>query len=85
VRGDYADAIAPSLERDDTMRAWGSRYARVVLEKCGGNKREACEALGISYHTLQAYLRYPLDGTRPVEQIELNAEQPDETDNAGRF
>ena len=23
------------------------------------NKREACRVLGISYHTLQAYLRYP--------------------------
>ena len=40
------------------MRAWGSRYARLVLERCGGNKREACRVLGISYHTLQAYLEY---------------------------
>ena len=26
------------------------------------NKREACRVLGISYHTLQAYLRFPLTG-----------------------
>ena len=40
------------------MRAWGSRYARLVLERCDQNKRCTCEVLGISYHTLQAYLRY---------------------------
>jgi len=40
------------------MRAWGSRYARLVLEKNAGNKRQACRALDISYHTLNSYLRY---------------------------
>jgi hypothetical protein len=30
-----------------------------VLVRCRDNKREACRVLGISYHTLQAYLRYP--------------------------
>jgi DNA-binding NtrC family response regulator len=63
VRGEYAAAIAPSLERNETMRAWGSRYARLVLDRAQGNKREACRVLGISYHTLQAYLRFPLDDT----------------------
>jgi len=58
VRGDYGTVIAPALARDDTMRAWGSRYARLVLERCRGNKREACRRLDISYHTLQAYLCY---------------------------
>jgi hypothetical protein len=45
-----------------------------VLERCGGNKREACRALDISYHTLQAYLRYPSasadDGTNGAWQPE---------------
>jgi transcriptional regulator with PAS, ATPase and Fis domain len=59
VRGEYATTLMPSLERRDTLRAWGSRYARLVLERCAGNKREACRALDISYHTLQVYLRYP--------------------------
>lgn len=58
VRGGYDAVLAPSLRRDDTMRAWGSRYARVVLNRCDQNKRQACEVLGISYHTLQAYLAY---------------------------
>ena len=47
------------------MRAWGSRYARLVLEKNAGNKRQACKALDISYHTLNSYLRYrPANGAR---------------------
>jgi transcriptional regulator with PAS, ATPase and Fis domain len=58
VRGDLPAAVR-SLGRNRTMRAWGSRYARLVFEQCDGNKREACRVLGISYHTLNAYLRYP--------------------------
>ena len=55
--GGYEDIILPSLRRRDTMREWGSRYARLVLERCQNNKRRACRELGISYHTLQGYLR----------------------------
>jgi hypothetical protein len=32
-----------------------------VVNRCQGNKRQACRVLGISYHTLQSYLRYPAD------------------------
>jgi transcriptional regulator with PAS, ATPase and Fis domain len=56
--GGYADVLLPSLRSKETMRAWGSRYARLVLERCENNKRRACRELGISYHTLNAYLRY---------------------------
>ena len=58
ITGDYVRNLQPSLVRDESMRAWGSRYARIVLDRCGNNKRQACRILGISYHTLQAYLRY---------------------------
>ncbi len=58
VTGRYQEVLGPSVQRDDTMRAWGSRYARVVLDQCNHNKRQACRRLGISYHTLQAYLSY---------------------------
>ncbi len=58
VRDGYDAVLAPSLDRDDTMRAWGSRYARIVLDRCNQNKRQACQMLGISYHTLQSYLAY---------------------------
>lgn len=54
----YTDALLPAVCNGDTMRAWGSRYARLVLERCNNNKRRACRELGISYHTLQAYLRF---------------------------
>lgn len=64
ITGDYATYLQPSLVRDDTMRAWGSRYARMVLDRCDNNKREACRVLGISYHTLQSYLRYDTDAER---------------------
>jgi transcriptional regulator with PAS, ATPase and Fis domain len=58
LRATYGDVLMPSMMRNDTLRAWGSRYVGLVLERSGRNKRKACRALGISYHTLQAYLRY---------------------------
>lgn len=74
VRGDYATVLMPSLRRRDSMRAWGSRYARLVLDRCSGNKREASRLLGISYHTLNAYLRFPVhaDGAPEDEAAELD-------------
>ena len=56
---DYTELLQPSIARAESMRAWGSRYARLMLERCGRNKRRTCEVLGISYHTLQSYLRHP--------------------------
>jgi transcriptional regulator with PAS, ATPase and Fis domain len=63
LRGAYGDVLMPSVQASDTMRAWGSRYARLVLERCGRNKRQACKVLGISYHTLNSYVKY-----RPPER-----------------
>ena len=59
----YVQILLPSLQQNDSMRAWGSRYARMVFERCAQNKRKACRELGISYHTLQSYLRFT-PGTR---------------------
>jgi transcriptional regulator with PAS, ATPase and Fis domain len=61
VRRDFAPVLLPSLQDGDTMRAWATRYARIVLERCGGNKREAARRLGISYHTLNGYVRQQVD------------------------
>ena len=58
VRGQYHEVLAPSLNTGDTMRAWASRYARLVFERCNRNKRQASQVLDISCHTLNAYLRY---------------------------
>jgi DNA-binding NtrC family response regulator len=61
VGGRHAAALTPSLKRNDTLRTWARRYTRVVLDRCGGNKRETARVLGISYHTLKAYLRAPVE------------------------
>jgi transcriptional regulator with PAS, ATPase and Fis domain len=58
VRGQYGDVLGSSVSEGESMRAWGSRYARLVYERCGRNKRRTCHVLDISYHTLEAYLRY---------------------------
>ena len=65
--GRYTEALRPGDARPSiSMRAWGSRYARLVLERCSNNKRMACRELGISYHTLQGYLRFRPEKARPV-------------------
>jgi len=79
IRGDYAEILLPSLTRGETLRAWGSRYARLILERCAQNKRQACRKLGISYHTLQAYLRYqPAGGAGECRDV---PEWPEEAAN----
>jgi hypothetical protein len=40
----------------DTLREHGARYAKAVLAASGGNMRQACRTLGITYHTLRGYL-----------------------------
>jgi transcriptional regulator with PAS, ATPase and Fis domain len=67
ITGGFSEVLVPSLRSGDSMRAWGSRYARIVLERCQNNKRQACRELGISYHTLRAYLRYRPELAGPVE------------------
>jgi transcriptional regulator with PAS, ATPase and Fis domain len=64
LRGAYGEVLMPAVVANDTLRAWGSRYARLVLEKCDRNKRQACDRLDISYHTLQAYLNYRVSARR---------------------
>ena len=75
LRGEYAEHLVPAFQRADTMRAWGSRYARYVLEKNGGNKRQACKALDISYHTLNAYLRHR---SRVTPNVQTDEKPPSE-------
>jgi len=60
----YAEVVLPSFRRFEPMRAWASRYARMVFERCENNKRRTCRELGISYHTLRAYLKYRPEETR---------------------
>ena len=56
---EYAENLMPSFQRRHTLRQWAARYVRLVMHRCGNNKRRACRDLQISYHTLNAYLRRP--------------------------
>jgi len=58
---EYAENLMPSFQRRHTLRQWATRYVRLVVHRCGHNKRRACRELQISYHTLNAYLRRPLE------------------------
>jgi transcriptional regulator with PAS, ATPase and Fis domain len=59
VLGVAATSLVQALQCNETLRACGARYARAILDRCRGNKREAARILGISYHTLNVYLNYP--------------------------
>ena len=72
---DYTEVLSPSVARAESMRAWGSRYARLVLERCDRNKRRTCDVLGISYHTLQSYLRYSATPTA-TQTLQSSRESP---------
>ena len=65
VTKEYREVIGGLQGRDDSLRAWSSRYVRLVLERCGGNKRRACEVLNITYHTLRTLLEYDTTHTGP--------------------
>jgi transcriptional regulator with PAS, ATPase and Fis domain len=58
VCGRYGEVLGPSIAESESLRAWGSRYARLIFERFGRNKRAAARYLDISYHTLEAYLGY---------------------------
>ncbi|HEY7792201.1 MAG TPA: sigma 54-interacting transcriptional regulator [Vicinamibacterales bacterium] len=73
IGGLPAEALLPSLVRGDSLRAWAARYTRLTLDRCGGNKRQACRVLDISYHTLRAYLQ--LEATRWSGDEEDGGEQ----------
>jgi transcriptional regulator with PAS, ATPase and Fis domain len=58
ISREYGDGSRAIERRDDSLRAWTSRYVRLVLERCDNNKRRACEILDISYRTLKTHLDY---------------------------
>ena len=78
VRGWHGAALGPSLARNDTLRVWARRYVRLMVERCEGNKRQAARVLGISYHTLKAYLRDALDDAAAAAACRVDAAAADE-------
>jgi transcriptional regulator with PAS, ATPase and Fis domain len=71
----YEEVSGIDAEPDHTLRGCTSRYVRLVLDRCQGNKRRACDILDISYHTLQTHLDYRADAMRPAA--------PDRSGHAG--
>jgi len=65
ITKEYQEVLLATSGIDETLRAWTSRYVRLILERCDGNKRRACDLLDISYHTLQSHLNY--DARQAVE------------------
>jgi DNA-binding NtrC family response regulator len=89
VRGWHATAIGPALRRNDTLRVWVRRYVRLMVNQCGGNKRQAARVLDISHHTLQSYLRDALPDVdasptagQPAAKPESGAVQLDDCEAA---
>jgi DNA-binding NtrC family response regulator len=54
----FQTTLTAAPEENESLRTWSSRYVRLVLERCNGNKRRACDLLEISFHTLNAHLKY---------------------------
>ena len=81
VCGRYGEVLGPSVAARETMRAWGSRYAKLIFERCGRNKRATARVLGISYHTLEAYLRYGSVRRTATGQVPAWARPQIETDD----
>lgn len=83
LRGEDAEALREALKGDETMRAWGARYARLVLDKCQQNKRRACQVLDISYHTLVSYLQWRPDRGGHGAAAAAAGRPPGDADPAG--
>ncbi|MCR4375419.1 MAG: sigma-54 dependent transcriptional regulator [Acidobacteria bacterium] len=58
VTRQYQDVLKGAPAGPDSLRAWSSRYVRLVLDQCEGNKTRACRRLDISYHTLRSHLQF---------------------------
>ena len=65
IRGEHAVELQAAAARRDTMRAWTSRYARLIYDRCERNKRQTFRVLDISYHTLVSYLNYQTEKDEP--------------------
>ena len=62
ISKEYRELVPDIAQTDTSLRAWSSRYVRLVLERCDGNKRQACGLLNISFHTLKSHLAYGSGG-----------------------
>jgi Nif-specific regulatory protein len=56
MRGAREELLVASGREEATMDEIKRRYAKLMLERCGGNKRKTARTLGIAFKTLQGYL-----------------------------
>lgn len=77
ISKDYRELLGETSSHDESLRAWSSRYVRLILERCNGNKRRACDVLDISYHTLQAHLDYDIGGRQAFGAAAALSAAPD--------
>jgi transcriptional regulator with PAS, ATPase and Fis domain len=57
IAGPFSEVFDAAMRQDASLRQFATHYVRLVMRRCGNNKRAACRVLGISYHTLDAYLK----------------------------
>lgn len=74
LTGEDARGVEPGC--DYSLHTWTRRYARLMLDRCHGNKRQACERLDISYHTLQVYLKPPGEVTGTGDEPQQKLDRP---------
>ena len=77
ISKDYRELLGETSSHDESLRAWSSRYVRLILERCNGNKRRACDVLDISYHTLQAHLDHDIGGRQAFRGAAALSDTPD--------
>lgn len=76
ITHEYRDLTGEEAAGDYSLYTWSRRYTRLVLDRCHGNKRQACERLDISYHTLRAYLKPPVNDDGAETRREESSEKP---------
>jgi transcriptional regulator with PAS, ATPase and Fis domain len=59
LRGEREEMLVAAGREEATLDEVKRRYARLMLERCGGNKRRTARTLGIAFKTLQGYLGEP--------------------------
>jgi transcriptional regulator with PAS, ATPase and Fis domain len=79
VTRSYREVLgADNSAAHESLRAWSSRYVRLVLDQCDGNKRRACDRLDISYHTLRAYIQFAQGAASGDGRTPEHAESPND-------
>ena len=69
IAAPFREVFETATREDASLRRFAAHYVRLVVERCGHNKREACRVLGIGYHTLEGHLRRAARGRDTVPPV----------------